>query len=112
MNREYEEAALRNIATLNRINTKSKSNHDTEKSETPKNITLLIEAGEALFGRRWQTALAFEMGLKNRNLIKHWLQRKHIPTEGLDALNMFIDKRRELLDKVQSKIQTQQSRDE
>ena len=54
---------------------------------------LLIEAGEALYGREWKTALATDLGVSERT-IRRWAAGSHDVPAGLraDLLRLTIER--------------------
>lgn len=64
----------------------------------------LRQAGEALYGPRWQTALAKDLGVASRS-VRYWAAGKHDPPAGVwGELHTLLKGRRRLIDDVLTNI--------
>ena len=60
---------------------------------------LLIAAGEALYGDRWQTPLARDLGLTDGRRVRQWLSgERPIPESVWDALPVLLKARNKSID--------------
>jgi hypothetical protein len=65
---------------------------------------LLREAGESLFGPRWQTELGLELNVTNRT-VRRWLSGESEPLDGTWVdLEQLIDSRIEQQERVREAI--------
>jgi hypothetical protein len=67
---------------------------------------LLIAAGEALYGERWQTPLARDLGLPDGRRVRQWLAgERPIPASVWDTLPVLLESRNVSIHKLISEIQ-------
>ncbi len=55
---------------------------------------LLREAGQLLYGDRWQSALADALGVR-RDTVRRWGTRENIPAGAWSDILMLVQERRE-----------------
>jgi len=62
-------------------------------SDTKKDV--LIKSGQALYGERWQTALARDLGLSDGRRIRQWLSGHRPIPEGVwnDIAKLLADRK-------------------
>jgi predicted transcriptional regulator len=66
---------------------------------------LLRAAGKALYGERWQSPLARELGVSART-VRNWCANKHqCPTDIAEQLLPCVRTRGELIDEVVEKLE-------
>lgn len=66
--------------------------------------TLLADVGEALYGSRWQTDLAGELGVSDRT-VRRWLAEPNaVPAGAWTDILQLMDRRTRLLASLKHKI--------
>jgi hypothetical protein len=58
--------------------------------------TLLVEIGEALYGRNWKTELAADLKVDDRSL-RRWIQTGEVPTGVWRDLIVLLADRQEVI---------------
>lgn len=66
--------------------------------------TLLCEVGEALYGPRWQSDLARDLGITDRTMRRWAAGASEIPAGVQDDLRRLIEARQSLLSNVSRKL--------
>jgi len=70
---------------------------------------ILIAAGEALFGSRWQTDLAKAIGVNDRT-VRRWALKEEVPSQGvLDDLLPLFDRHVAEFDRIRQLIKRPES---
>lgn len=72
-----------------------------------KNREILIKAGKALYGDRWQTDLARDLGLSDGRRIRQWLSGdRPIPSGLWDDIAKLLNERKAIMDDALNIIST------
>jgi hypothetical protein len=68
-------------------------------------IAILINAGNALYGERWQTDLARDLGLSDGRRIRQWMSGDRPITEGVwGDISRLLKDRKNVIDGALGKI--------
>jgi hypothetical protein len=68
-------------------------------------IELLIEAGKVLYGERWQTDLARDLGLSDGRRVRQWLSgERPVPPGVLNDIEALLLARRAKMNETLDKI--------
>ena len=79
-------------------------------SNIDNNVELLIAAGRALYGDRWQTDLAAALGISDARRVREWLSgARRIPPGIWSDIILLIDNRFSVMSEVREKIVLQGS---
>lgn len=71
------------------------------------NKSLLIAIGSALYGDRWQTDLARDLGLSDGRRIRQWLSGDRPIPDGIwDDLEKLLAKRKAVIDHAMNELST------
>lgn len=67
---------------------------------------MLVKVGFALYGERWQTDLARDLGLSDGRRIRQWLSGERPVPEGInDDLIQLLQERQKIIEHILTELQ-------
>jgi len=80
--------------------------------ENTEKITLIREIGEVIYGERWQSALARDLGISDRT-VRHWIRGVNSPRPGVyvDLSRIALEAAADLDDQAKNTIERSKALD-